>query len=102
SFLRAELQHPEPVLRRERCGDARLQRICRSGLAAEIDQGDCTVHRRMVRVGEGVAASATRHCKERKRRSNSWLRLWIGGVLRIARTDDGEEVRNWRCARAEH
>ena len=32
-------------------GDARLQRICRSRLAAEIDQGHRAVHRGMVRGG---------------------------------------------------
>ena len=64
AVLRAELQHPEPVLRRQRCGDARLQRICRSGLAAEIDQGDRAVHRGMVRGGEGVSEPASpRHCE---------------------------------------
>ncbi len=52
--LRAELQHSEPVFWSQRGGDARVQRICRSGVAAKIDQGDRAVHRGMVRCGEGV------------------------------------------------
>ena len=59
AVLRAELQHPEPLLRRQRRGDARLQRICRSGVAAEVDQGDRAVHRGMVRRGEGVSDGLT-------------------------------------------
>ena len=55
-FYGLELQHPEPVLRRQRRGDARLQRICRPGLAAEVDQSDRAVHRGMVRGGEGVTS----------------------------------------------
>src|ERR1019366_1373524 len=51
----AELQHSEPVLWRQRGGNAWLQRICRSGLAAQINQGHRAVYRRMVRGGEGVA-----------------------------------------------
>ena len=51
ALLRIELRHPEPVFRRERRGDARLQRICRPGIAPEVDQGDRAVHRGMVRGG---------------------------------------------------
>ena len=57
ALLRAELQHPEPVLRRQRRCDARLQRICRSGVAAQIDQGDRAVHRGVVRGGGDLARS---------------------------------------------
>ncbi len=54
AVLRTELQHSEPVLWRQRRGDARLQRICRSGVVAQIHQGNRAVHRGMVRRGEGV------------------------------------------------
>jgi hypothetical protein len=48
-FRRTTPSGAEPLLRRQRRGDARLQRICRSGHAAKIDQGHRPAHRRMVR-----------------------------------------------------
>jgi acetylornithine deacetylase/succinyl-diaminopimelate desuccinylase-like protein len=64
------LNYPEPVLRCQRRSDARLQRICRSGLAEKIDQGHRIVHRGMVRRGKGLNISL----RERG--------FWIASLLR--------------------
>ncbi len=87
SLLRPQLRHPQPLLWRERRRDARLQRICRAGVAEEDDQGHGAVHCGVVRGGAGVGALppslrgalATKQSRLPSRRQT--------GLLRCARND---------------